>query len=315
MSPITIVIPVYNRQDTLLRTLRSVEMQRVAPAEVILVDNNSSDGSLDVMRRWAEGKRDVRILSERMQGACAARNRGLREVRTEFVEFFDSDDEMLPHHIADFTTAITMNPDADILGRNIVTMRLDGSSRTEHFVARSPMFHHLFLSSLSTGRIVVRTELVRSVGGWNESLSGWDDYELGVRMLLSGGVKPVKVPGPPSVIAYQQEESLTGVDFSSNAGRWEMALDEVYGLCQSAQRFDLLKWVDARCMILAAQYRIEADASRGSEGNALSIDLARRMMDNVLSRTDAPWRMKLIYRHNLYLRRFTWLFARLLFPF
>ena len=134
-------------------------------------------------------------------------------------------------------------------------------------------------------------------------------------MLLIGGVKPVKVPGPPSVIAYQQEESLTGVDFSSNAGRWEMALDEVYGLCQSAQRFDLLKWVDARCMILAAQYRIEADASRGSEGKALSIDLARRMMDNVLSRTDAPWRMKLIYRHNLYLRRFTWLFARLLFPF
>ena len=48
-SLITIVIPVYNREVTLLRTLRSIESQSVAPAEVILVDNGSTDGSPELI--------------------------------------------------------------------------------------------------------------------------------------------------------------------------------------------------------------------------------------------------------------------------
>ena len=55
-SPVTIVIPVYNRAHTIARTLRSIDTQTLRPAHVILVDNNSSDNSVDVMRAWADGK-------------------------------------------------------------------------------------------------------------------------------------------------------------------------------------------------------------------------------------------------------------------
>ena len=79
-SPVTIVIPVYNRAHTIARTLRSIDAQTLRPARVILVDNNSSDSSVDAMRAWADGKDYVTLLSQPRPGACAARNRGLDHV-------------------------------------------------------------------------------------------------------------------------------------------------------------------------------------------------------------------------------------------
>ena len=101
-SPITIVVPVYNREYLLQRTLDSIACQSVAPAKIVLVDNASSDSSLEMMHRWAEKitSCEVKVCVETKKGAAAARNRGLREVDSDFVMFFDSDDVMLPGHVA-----------------------------------------------------------------------------------------------------------------------------------------------------------------------------------------------------------------------
>ncbi len=312
-SPISVVIPVYNRESTLERTLCSIDEQRVKPAYVVLVDNGSADRSAEIISSWAEGKDNVTVVTEPKRGACAARNRGLAEVRSEFVCFFDSDDVMLPEHIREFSEKIAHNPGGDIFGRNIIVRLLDGTEKTCYFSSRSPMFNHLFRSSLSTGRIVVRTALVRLVGGWDESLSGWDDYELGVRLLLATD-KVAAVSGKPSVVAFQQAESLTGTDFSSHPERWERALDRVRDVCLQAGRKDLLKWIDARAMILAAQYALEARMSADENTICLALKLSDALREKVLARTSYPVRMKMIYAHNLWFKRLTWLMARILFP-
>lgn len=312
--PVSVVIPVYNREATLERTLRSLDAQSVAPARVVLVDNGSTDRSPEIMARWAEGKRNVSVVCEPKRGACAARNRGLAEVDSEFVCFFDSDDVMLPCHLEDFGRAILRHPEGDLFGRSIVTRMLDGSERIHYFTARAPMFNHLFRSSLSTARFMVRSGLVRQVGGWDESLTGWDDYELGVRLLLATD-RVFAVPGAPSVIAYQQEESLTGTDFASHPERWEGALERVREVCMAAGRDDLLRWIDARSMILAAQYALESHGHGDADMARCAAKLAGRLHDRVLANTSAPMRMKLIYAHNLRFRRLTWVLVRLLFPF
>jgi len=312
-SPVSVVIPVYNRESTLERTLCSIDEQRVKPAYVVLVDNGSTDRSVEIISKWAEGKNNVTVVSESTKGACAARNRGLAEVRSDFVCFFDSDDVMLPEHIREFSEIIAQNPEGDIFGRNIIVRLLDGTEKTCYFSSRSPMFNHLFRSSLSTGRIVVRTELVRLVGGWDESLTGWDDYELGVRLLLVTD-KVVAVPGKPSVVAFQQAESLTGTDFSSHPERWERALDKVREMCLQAGRNDLLKWIDARAMILAAQYALEARVSADGNEMCPALELAEALRKKILARTPYPVRMRMIYVHNLWFKRLTWLMARVIFP-
>lgn len=317
-SPLSIVIPVYNRAHTLPRTLASIDSQTVAPGRVIIVDNGSTDTSLDIARNWAAGKDHVTVLTEAKSGACAARNRGLREVDTEWTMFFDSDDVMLPAHVADFTNAIERHPEASVIGRDIYVRFLDGSSRRLYFVAgRNALFHHLFRGSLSTQRYVARTDLFRRVGGWDESLAGWDDLELGVRLLLEAGDgSVVKLHGEPSVTAYQQEQSISGLRFSDHPERWECSLEVIRSHFSAMPDDDsrkrrLLAWLDARAMVLAAQYAREACGEVGICRDR-SLQLASDMCDAVLSRTRHPRRMRIVYRYNLRFGRLTWVLVRMM---
>jgi glycosyltransferase involved in cell wall biosynthesis len=90
------LIPFYNRQESLLATLRSVETQSVLPTQLILVDDGSTDGGADVAAAWIEHLRDrldCRLLHKPNGSASAARNFGLAQAQpTEYVAFLDSDD-------------------------------------------------------------------------------------------------------------------------------------------------------------------------------------------------------------------------------
>lgn len=97
MNPIlSFVVPVYNAEKTLLRCLAAVFHQRVE-AEIVAVDDGSSDGSIALLERWAArypGR--IRVLRQEHMGPGTARNRGFREARGEFVWFLDADDWIAP---------------------------------------------------------------------------------------------------------------------------------------------------------------------------------------------------------------------------
>lgn len=328
-SPITIVIPVYNRAHVIGRTLRSIDAQTQPPAHVILVDNNSTDSSMSVISDWAKGKDHVSILSEPARGACAARNRGLREVHTEWTMFFDSDDVMHPSHVRDFTHAISAHPTADVIGRDILYSTIEGKVRRLYFRAgRDAMFHHLFRGCLSTQRYVARTSLFRTAGGWDETLHGWNDLELGVRVLMHAR-NTINLGGAPTVTTYQQSESITGLNFSSHPRRWEDSLLAIRRDFESmpdsdSRKYRYIDWLDARAMILAAHYENEARAYMSSSDTSnrpspqpanlsdyrKAHSLAVSLYNDIISHTRHPRRQRLIYLHNLHFRRLTWLLAK-----
>ena len=90
------VVPSYNRRDSLLRTLESLTRQTFDPTdfEVVVVDNNSSDGTAQAVARYADRRNGhLRCLREAAQGAAHARNRGIRETSSPIVAFLDDDVE------------------------------------------------------------------------------------------------------------------------------------------------------------------------------------------------------------------------------
>ncbi|MCM1163246.1 MAG: glycosyltransferase family 2 protein [Muribaculaceae bacterium] len=297
-APITVVIPVYNRAHIVERMLRSLDSQTVSPQAVVLVDNGSTDASLSILQQWASQRPYAAVTVERRRGACCARNCGLAMVQTPWVMFVDSDDRLLPTHIEDYARAIERHPEADMLGRNVVTLMPDGRKLTGYFIDRDPMFHHIFRAICSTARVVYRTELAHRAGGWNESLGGWDDWELGIRLLLQNP-RVVDIGGTPTYQAIFTEESLTGLSFSARPHQWELALRTARQDVMEAERSDLIKWLDARAMVLAAQY-----AREGSQ------ELARGLYDSVMATTAYPQRMRLLYHHNRLMGRLTWALAR-----
>lgn len=301
---LTLVIPVYNREATIPRLLRSLEAQTVHPQRTILVDNASTDASLSILTSWAADRPDVTILTEPTPGATSARNAGLALVDTPWVMFFDSDDEMLPTHIADFTRAIADNPGADIIGRSATLVDLDGSRRTLWFTHRAPLFNHIFRTILSTIRYAVRTDLLRAAGGWDPAVSTWDDWELGVRLLSpegkARGLHIKALPTPATAIAYYTPVSITGPSYASRLSKIETALSAARRTLPHPRHLD---WLDARTMILAAQI--------AREGHP---DVAAKLKKQTLLGTRSPLRQRLIYAHNRLFGRLTFPLVRLLFP-
>lgn len=115
-DPITfsVVIPLYNKRDQILATLGSVLGQTLAPVEVIVVDDGSTDGGPDVVASLADHR--VRIVHQRNAGPGAARNRGFAEASAAWVALIDADDLWLPGHLATLARVAEAFPDADAVG-------------------------------------------------------------------------------------------------------------------------------------------------------------------------------------------------------
>ncbi len=95
---VTVILPTYNRRDTLLRAVRSVQAQSYTDWELLVIDDGSTDGSKELLAALDEPR--LRVIVQANAGAATARNLGLRESCGRYISFLDSDDEWLPHFLA-----------------------------------------------------------------------------------------------------------------------------------------------------------------------------------------------------------------------
>ena len=89
---VSVVIPIYNCEDTLIETLESVLVQDLGNFEVVCVDDGSTDRSAYIVEQLGEGDPRVRMLSQKNAGAGAARNAGIEAACGEYIAFLDGDD-------------------------------------------------------------------------------------------------------------------------------------------------------------------------------------------------------------------------------
>ena len=92
MTKVSIIIPVYNAEKYLGKCLESLLSQTLQEMEIICVDDGSSDGSPEILKRFQERDGRVRILTQENQYAGAARNNGMKEAQGEYLLFLDADD-------------------------------------------------------------------------------------------------------------------------------------------------------------------------------------------------------------------------------
>ena len=105
MPMVSVIMPTFNRADTIQRSIRSVQAQSFTDWELIVVDDGSTDNTVALIEGCDPR---LKILRQENQGAVGARNAGLRASAGSYIAFLDSDDEWLPHHLelcASFLTA------------------------------------------------------------------------------------------------------------------------------------------------------------------------------------------------------------------
>ena len=112
---ITVVIPLYNKEAEIERCLRSVIAQSLAPREVIVIDDGSTDRSAAIVERiiMEHPEAGIRLVRQANGGVSAARNRGIAEAATEYVALLDGDDWWLSGYIAEVARLMEYYPEAD----------------------------------------------------------------------------------------------------------------------------------------------------------------------------------------------------------
>ncbi|HEY5792121.1 MAG TPA: glycosyltransferase family 2 protein, partial [Chthoniobacterales bacterium] len=165
---ISVVIPAYNRERMIGRALRSVQHQRLGAREVILVDDASTDGTLETARAMMP---EIRIFRQpRNAGPAAARNVGLAAAAGEWIAFLDSDDEWLPDKLSRQWEALCQDPALDVCATGHWLQRAEGTRR-EVLPANPPDWTRALHSAQSfhgASTPLVRKALADRVGGQDE---------------------------------------------------------------------------------------------------------------------------------------------------
>ena len=117
---LSVILPTFNRADSLQRAIAALLRQTAMPGtyELIVVDNNSTDGTPGVVARFAD--RRVRLVAEPRQGLSYARNAGLAAARAPIVAFTDDDVEVAPDWVETIVTTLARHPEVAGLGGRVL---------------------------------------------------------------------------------------------------------------------------------------------------------------------------------------------------
>jgi glycosyltransferase involved in cell wall biosynthesis len=175
----TVVIPCFNGARYIEQALKSALEQSYPPEEILVIDDGSTDGSLEIARAF--GTR-VTCLEQAHQGPSTARNLGTARARGDFIAFLDADDVWMPEKLAQHARLIERRPELDLVYTGYCLLRADGS--TEEVRARPPEWTRPRLKlecPIVPSTAVARTDLLRAER-WSTSYGSSEDWDLLYRL-------------------------------------------------------------------------------------------------------------------------------------
>lgn len=200
----SVIIPLYNKAPYVGRALDSVLAQSFADYELRVVDDGSTDGSAEeVKRRMKTDARLVRLQGEQRfafiqkthAGVSAARNAGIAQAKGTFLCFLDADDAWEPDFLAEMAACIKAHPRAHLYASNYFYVKNGRSRRGVQGVDTGPLpYFETYLQQLQagggmpvwTGAVVLRRALCLRLGGFKPQLHLGEDFDLWVRVALQG---------------------------------------------------------------------------------------------------------------------------------
>lgn len=185
------IIPCYNVAKYIERCLDSVYSQTYESFEVIIVDNNSTDDTLQVVEQYLEKNiKKATLLIEKNQGAPFARNTGLSVANGTWIQFLDADDELLPNKLSHQISIISLNSKkVDVLMGATVSVA-EGVKSGIHLPHENISYALLMGQRYvgSTCSNLWSREKVLAVGSFNTALSSSQEVDLMCRMFYGNAI-------------------------------------------------------------------------------------------------------------------------------
>ncbi|HTR96530.1 MAG TPA: glycosyltransferase family A protein [Candidatus Acidoferrales bacterium] len=204
-----VVIPVRDGLPDVLEAVASALAQTQAPAEIVVVDDASQDGSGDAVERRFGAR--VRLVRGRFGSAAAARNAGWRACRAPFVAFLDADDLWRPEKLAVAAECFAAAPAADWFFSDGAFRTLDGQLHASWFGlyadlaepwCGAPLAQLFEVNFVLTSSAIVRRSALEALDGFDERLSHAEDLDLWIRLSRRG----LATASRRALVRYQHRE-------------------------------------------------------------------------------------------------------------
>ncbi|EDX76693.1 glycosyl transferase, group 2 family protein [Coleofasciculus chthonoplastes PCC 7420] len=237
MSLISVIIPLYNSETTIQETIQSVLSQTFSDLELIIINDGSTDSSLEIVSQIQDPR--LQVFSYPNGGLAVSRNRGLSHASSEYISFIDADDLWTPDKLELQLKALTKNPQAAVAysWSNCIDESSQFLRPGCHITANGNVFAQLLLVNfLENGsNPLIRRQALSEVGNFDESLPAAQDWDMWLR--LAAKFHFVAIPKPQ--ILYR----VSAQSMSTNVLQLERASLQVMerALAQASESCDDLK--------------------------------------------------------------------------
>ena len=181
---ISVVIPLYNKEHQIAKTLQSVFAQTYTDYEIVIVNDGSTDNSVEVVEKINNPR--IRMINQQNAGVSAARNKGIEEAKGEYIALLDADDEWKPEYLETIAKMIRKYPECDVF-----TTRYDFKdefgNRHDNFIngLKFPyedgvLDNYFNIASISdaplwTSAVVASKKALCYIGGFPEGVTSGED--------------------------------------------------------------------------------------------------------------------------------------------
>lgn len=202
---VSVIIPLYNKEDSIFNTIESVLNQTYKYFEVLIVDDGSTDGSANIVKSINDDR--IKYIYKKNGGVSSARNRGITEAKGEWILFLDADDSLEHKCLEVLTNPTIKNENLDIStarfyieksGKRVLNTRFS----YEGIVPSNYKWMFLDRYSLRTGCCIIKKKILTEYC-FDEGLSRFEDMKCILEWLRNSRIFISKTP----VMTYQTDNS------------------------------------------------------------------------------------------------------------
>ncbi|MCM1251253.1 MAG: glycosyltransferase [Clostridium sp.] len=220
-TKVSVVIPTYNRANTIKRAIDSVLNQTYKDFELIIVDDGSTDDTAQIVNEYKDSRLRY-LVTEKRRGANHARNIGIQNAVGEYIAFQDSDDVWLEDKLEKQMNVFETRNDVDIVFSRFTYILLNGSTGlipnrnyTQEMLAKDIAHILSRMNVISTQTMIVRKQCFIQYGAFDLEMPRFQDWEINLR--FAQGAKFFCVD-ESLVEVYESESSITNTKGSGLSG-------------------------------------------------------------------------------------------------
>jgi glycosyltransferase involved in cell wall biosynthesis len=183
MPTISVIIPAYNAENTILATIKSVLKQTFSDFEIIVINDGSTDKTLEIVQSIQDDR--LNIFSYENSGASSARNRGITHATGNYISFLDADDLWTPDKLELQLAALQAHPEAAVAYSWTYVVNAQGELlRTIEHIYEGNVYGEMLLRSFLTcgSNPLIKREAIESVGEFDITLKSGDDWDYWLRL-------------------------------------------------------------------------------------------------------------------------------------